>query len=521
MNERLLRGFIKKTLLYEASLTKSEMGKYDWRWDTFLKKITGKSPVPFKIDPKNQEKYGGVSSVIIPRAGNAPLMTALEAKDAAAYGDAFKRYKDDDGKVHGGVRAYADGEPIVITAAGHLYKDGDFGGRGGIPLSIQNEIDFANAVNWAYSASEVPITVQVGNHQVHNVVGADQAGQLKVEVGTAFDKDGNEIKLKETSKADVNLVLADNTLYPVSIKMKSAEYWLSGDAKLKDVIAPILQGLELQVAPHPRLILEPDGNYQMVQGPDENPVGINVKFELPPAVAEEAVFGTDKNPVGIIAKGDFISDPIWDGENSVLKWGKGVTYRREDGVDKLPDHEKPVGLLRKGEKKSGGSVRRGTAGYPGIRPAVASAKRTARAVSVDPSALATSPPPGPPAGPPDSPELDVAHRVYGLRLLIREALLTEELTKSDKAEIKKMAKKQAKSYFDSEIDKALGVSFFGNKGKVNKFVDDEIDKRFKSGDKDKDFSNAVEKVAKRVIQALFDMHYKRNNLVKNMPVPKG
>jgi len=56
---------------------------------------------------------------------------------------------------------------------------------------------------------------------------------------------------------------------------------------------------------------------------------------------------------------------------------------------------------------------------------------------------------------------------------------------------------------------------------VNKFVDDEIDKRFKSGDKDKDFSNAVEKVAKRVIQALFDMHYKRNNLVKNMPVPKG
>jgi len=108
-----------------------------------------------------------------------------------------------------------------------------------------------------------------------------------------------------------------------------------------------------------------------------------------------------------------------------------------------------------------------------------------------------------------------------LRNLIREALLLEELTKTDKAEIKRIAKKQAKSVLDSELDKALGTSFFGNKGKVNKFVEDEISKRFKAGDKDKDFSDAVEKVAKRVLQALYTMHYKRNNLIKTMPVPKG
>ena len=42
-----------------------------------------------------------------------------------------------------------------------------------------------------------------------------------------------------------------------------------------------------------------------------------------------------------------------------------------------------------------------------------------------------------------------------------------------------------------------------------------------SGDKDKDFSDAVEKIAKRVIQALYTMHYKRNNLIKGMPVPKS
>jgi hypothetical protein len=108
-----------------------------------------------------------------------------------------------------------------------------------------------------------------------------------------------------------------------------------------------------------------------------------------------------------------------------------------------------------------------------------------------------------------------------IRLAIRETFLHEELTKSDKKEIEKIAKKHAKAHFDKEIDKTLGTSFFGNKGKVSKFVDDEIDKRFKSGDKDKDFSSAVEKVTKRVIQALYTMHYKRNNLIKSMPVPKS
>ena len=108
-----------------------------------------------------------------------------------------------------------------------------------------------------------------------------------------------------------------------------------------------------------------------------------------------------------------------------------------------------------------------------------------------------------------------------VRSVVKELLLFEELTKTDKAEIKRIAKKQAKSVLDSELDKALGTSFFGNKGKVNKFVEDEISKRFKAGDKDKDFADAVEKVAKRVLQALYTMHYKRNNLIKTMPVPKG
>ncbi len=107
-----------------------------------------------------------------------------------------------------------------------------------------------------------------------------------------------------------------------------------------------------------------------------------------------------------------------------------------------------------------------------------------------------------------------------LRLLIREAL-----TVTDKREIDRLAKKQAKKYFDQSFSRALedelGRSFFGNRGKINKFVDDAITKRFKNSKNDKDFDSAVINVSRRVLKALHDMHYKRSNLIDNMPIPKS
>lgn len=111
------------------------------------------------------------------------------------------------------------------------------------------------------------------------------------------------------------------------------------------------------------------------------------------------------------------------------------------------------------------------------------------------------------------------------RKLVRKILISEELTRSDKNQIEKIAKAQAKKYFEKEIskaiDKELGRSYFGRKGKVNKFVDDAITQRFKDSSKDKDFDEAVIKIAKRVLKGLHDMHYKRNNLIDQMPVPKN
>jgi hypothetical protein len=74
-----------------------------------------------------------------------------------------------------------------------------------------------------------------------------------------------------------------------------------------------------------------------------------------------------------------------------------------------------------------------------------------------------------------------------LRALIRESLLLEDLTGTDKSEIKRMIGKEIESVtnrrqiekvfnvqFDKQLRKALGTSFFGTPGKINKFVIDAI-----------------------------------------------
>lgn len=108
---------------------------------------------------------------------------------------------------------------------------------------------------------------------------------------------------------------------------------------------------------------------------------------------------------------------------------------------------------------------------------------------------------------------------------ILRALIREALTSTDKRDIEAIAKKQAKKHFDkfisSAIEDEIGRSYFGTRGKINKFVDSAITDRFKNAKNDKDFDDAVIKVSKRVLKALYDMHFKRNNLIDNMPVSKS
>ena len=417
MSDRLLREWIRQSLLFEVSaLTAGEMSNRPWRFEKFLKKM--ESQEDFELGAAHVSKYGGVSSVIIPLQGNSALVAALKAKDGAAYHAAFKA----------GVKAVSGKTPITLTAAGHLNKSADMGGRGGIPGSIQNEIDFEAAIN-QYASNDNPIDVMVGTHRIPDVVGAKRSGSEKVPV-VGYDADGNEITTKETSKSDVNLFLKDGNVYPVSIKMPTAQYWLSGDSKLRlmnkfDLIMQILLG---QPAPDPRIVLDDDGkNYKMVMGPDDNPRKISLSFSLPISVAMDAVFGTDQNPVAIVAKGDFVSVPVWNEETSTLAWSNAKVFKKSDGIEGLPPNEKPIGLLRTGEMKKGG-LRRGTRGYPGIRPAIASQDRASSTINVD-AILAFQ-------------SADITEIRAFVRGVIRESLFLEELAKSDKKEIEKIARKQ-------------------------------------------------------------------------------
>jgi len=103
-----------------------------------------------------------------------------------------------------------------------------------------------------------------------------------------------------------------------------------------------------------------------------------------------------------------------------------------------------------------------------------------------------------------------------VRAAIRESLLIEELTGRDKEEIRKIAKKEAekiasrkeiekvfKRQFDKELKKALGNSFFGTPGKINKFVKDEIAKEIRVMFNDKMTKNQIADLTKAVMKKLY------------------
>ena len=117
------------------------------------------------------------------------------------------------------------------------------------------------------------------------------------------------------------------------------------------------------------------------------------------------------------------------------------------------------------------------------------------------------------------PEIDVED-LSEARAFVRKVLV-EELTASDKRTIERLAKKQAKALFDKEIAIAVEKEIKKRNGPFEKQANKIITDRFKNAKSDKDFDEAVIKVSKRVLKALHDMHYKRTNLVDQMPVPKS
>ena len=117
-----------------------------------------------------------------------------------------------------------------------------------------------------------------------------------------------------------------------------------------------------------------------------------------------------------------------------------------------------------------------------------------------------------------------------LRMLIRETLLNEELTKTDKKEVERLIrkgierdraeqKKLIKKELEAEMKTALGTSFFGYKGTINQFVSDEIDKRFDKGRRDPHFAETVETICKEILKKFHrDMALKYPQMVDRIKI---
>ena len=96
------------------------------------------------------------------------------------------------------------------------------------------------------------------------------------------------------------------------------------------------------------------------------------------------------------------------------------------------------------------------------------------------------------------------------------SLISEALSGGDKSDIKRMIKKELegpdnrrnidkhfKKHFDKELKKALGASFFGTPGKINKFVVDEIHKEVSKSLGSSANKDVIIHVCKEVIKKLY------------------
>ena len=117
-----------------------------------------------------------------------------------------------------------------------------------------------------------------------------------------------------------------------------------------------------------------------------------------------------------------------------------------------------------------------------------------------------------------------------LKNLIRESLIQEELTKSDKKEIDKLIKKAIekdraeqkkiiRKEIEDELVKSLGKSFFRQPGRIRKTIIDvcqeELAKEMQKGSK---MEKSVVDVTKKVMTAWHEMLYKQKHIVDRIKV---
>lgn len=339
---RLLREYLKIVIREGSTLTAGEMAKRPGRFDTFLSMM--KNGKEFQTD---------AGEVTISHKVNPDLVAALRNQSPAAYAAAFAK----------GVTTSTG----VLKSAGSIKKTKEFGGRGdsGSSAAGLNESVFADKVKALVAAADGPITVVLGQKVIPGVTDAKQTGTVKVKGG-------------QTSKADVVLETLKGQVR-LSIKMKTAEYYLSGDAQLAPIVGPIVKDLLAKNGSDPPVpSIQKIGPRYFLWYDKEMVSGIS--FPISRALAQSSVFGEGDNTVDVVVKGDLTVDPVKNGDT--YTWFDVKTY---ETLESLPEDDQPVGLLRTGEAGRGFTYKEEK--YSGIRPAIVSKKRARSAYHYVPSQM--------------------------------------------------------------------------------------------------------------------------------------
>tara|TARA_R110002060_G_scaffold18962_3_gene25962 strand:- start:804 stop:1991 length:1188 start_codon:yes stop_codon:yes gene_type:complete len=101
-----------------------------------------------------------------------------------------------------------------------------------------------------------------------------------------------------------------------------------------------------------------------------------------------------------------------------------------------------------------------------------------------------------------------------LQGIIQETLLYEELTKTDKKEIEKLSRKQAKK----EIEASIGQSFVGTPGKIRGFVEDMVRKEVAKILKDKSTKDATADIVKKILKNFYKEVSVKTNTIDRIKI---
>lgn len=481
LEEALLRQWVREKLLAEVAATASHLFKDRSRVAAYLDQI--KSGTPFELD--------GGGTIIIPEEGNDALVSALESNDSSAFNRAWKV----------GVKT-SDG---IKKSSGIIKKTPAFGGeRAGKRLDKEDK-----------QIGEIQAAIDAAGGVVNIMLGRRSAqGVTSIESVTG------------TPKADAVLKAGDEVVGAISLKYAARpnqmQQW-GGVTKLYDAEIPAVVEFIKDV----KYIEEnsPSGRIDVTyfREIDDSDIATKICYgggSWPEDDCDAIV--ASQTPITIDEDGNFIADHVWF--NPEIPPGEWY----------------PTLFARFGTGRGGGT------GLKNVRLSLS--PKGARVGEPLPAR-----PPTPEVEAPADTEVEAAAEPVIdesiLRGYVREKLLLEDLTRADRKEIERIFKKEMekskvakkiikkeieahdkktipgivdkafKKNFEKELKAALGVSFFGEPGKINKFVVDEIHDEVEKILGDKATKEMIVKICKDVIIKLYrELSFSYPQVIQRMKV---